>query len=152
MVYLVRHAVATARDNWRKADELRPLTGKGKRQARTIADRLHELPIKRVLSSPTVRCRVTVEPLAEALGLEVEDSDDLLEGAPLDNLLALLSSVATDNVVLCTHGDVVRDLIPHLVGTGMEVVGQQRWPKGSIWALEPEGTHFVRGHYLPPEH
>jgi probable phosphomutase (TIGR03848 family) len=46
------------------------LDDKGREQATGLIDRLAELPIRAVICSPLLRCRRTVEPLAEALGLE----------------------------------------------------------------------------------
>src|SRR3984885_4687169 len=46
------------------------LDDKGREQAAELVDRIGDLPIKAVVSSPLVRCRSTVEPLAAALGVE----------------------------------------------------------------------------------
>ncbi|GBE66606.1 hypothetical protein MFM001_30680 [Mycobacterium sp. MFM001] len=46
------------------------LDDKGREQAAGLIDRLAELPIRAVVCSPLLRCRRTVEPLAEALGLQ----------------------------------------------------------------------------------
>ncbi|MGO9154521.1 histidine phosphatase family protein [Mycobacterium sp.] len=46
------------------------LDDKGREQAAGLIDRIGELPIRAVVSSPMLRCRRTVEPLAEALCLE----------------------------------------------------------------------------------
>jgi probable phosphomutase (TIGR03848 family) len=46
------------------------LDDKGRQQAAELIDRIGELPIRAVVSSPQLRCRRTVEPLAAALGIE----------------------------------------------------------------------------------
>jgi probable phosphomutase (TIGR03848 family) len=46
------------------------LDDKGREQAAGLIDRIGELPIRAVVCSPMLRCRRTVEPLAEALCLE----------------------------------------------------------------------------------
>jgi probable phosphomutase (TIGR03848 family) len=46
------------------------LDDKGREQAAGLIDRIGDLPIKAMVSSPLLRCRRTVEPLAEALSLE----------------------------------------------------------------------------------
>jgi probable phosphomutase (TIGR03848 family) len=46
------------------------LDEKGYEQARAVVDRIGSTPIRAIVSSPLLRCRKTVEPLAEALGLE----------------------------------------------------------------------------------
>ena len=42
----------------------------GREQALTLVDRIGALPIRAIVSSPLLRCRRTVEPLAAALGME----------------------------------------------------------------------------------
>jgi len=46
------------------------LDDKGRQQAAELVDRIGELPIRAVVSSPLLRCRRTIEPLANALGIE----------------------------------------------------------------------------------
>jgi probable phosphomutase (TIGR03848 family) len=46
------------------------LDDKGRQQATELVDRIGELPIRAVVSSPLLRCRRTIEPLAEALGIQ----------------------------------------------------------------------------------
>jgi broad specificity phosphatase PhoE len=48
------------------------LNEKGRDQARAAAEALRRFPVRGLLSSPQVRARETAEPIAEALGLEVE--------------------------------------------------------------------------------
>ena len=46
------------------------LDDKGRQQAAELVDRIGELPIRAVVRSPQLRCRLTVEPLVEKLGVE----------------------------------------------------------------------------------
>lgn len=55
------------------------LDDKGREQAAELVDRLGQLAIRAVVCSPLLRCRRTVEPLAEALGLQVVVEDRLSE-------------------------------------------------------------------------
>jgi probable phosphomutase (TIGR03848 family) len=55
------------------------LDDKGRQQAADLADRFGELPIRAVVCSPQLRCRQTVEPLADALGLELVVDDRFAE-------------------------------------------------------------------------
>lgn len=55
------------------------LDDKGREQAAGLIDRIGDLPIRAVVSSPLLRCRRTVEPLAEALCLEPLIDDRLAE-------------------------------------------------------------------------
>lgn len=55
------------------------LDDKGRQQATELVDRIGELPIRAVVCSPLLRCRRTVEPIAEALGVEAEIDDRFAE-------------------------------------------------------------------------
>jgi broad specificity phosphatase PhoE len=51
----------------------------GQSEARRVAERLKTNPIRHLFSSPMERCRETAEPLAQALGLQVQVSEALNE-------------------------------------------------------------------------
>jgi len=55
------------------------LDEKGFAQAAALAERLDGLPIKALIRSPLLRCRLTLEPLAAALGLEPHIDERLSE-------------------------------------------------------------------------
>lgn len=148
-VYLVRHAKAGNREKWTGPDDLRPLSKAGRRQARALADELADAGITRIVSSPHLRCRQTVEPLAGRCGVAIESSDALAEGAPLHESLAVLDKVVGENAVLCTHGDVVAGLLWHFERHGAHVP-DGRVEKASTWALETEAGAVVAAHYRPP--
>jgi 8-oxo-dGTP diphosphatase len=115
---LLRHASAGDRDDWDGEDRLRPLDARGRRQAAELVELLRPFELRRVLSSPYVRCVATVEPLAAALGLWVEQDDRLAEGAGP----AALDLVREDGVVCCTHGDIVEEVLGHGLKKGAAVV------------------------------
>jgi phosphohistidine phosphatase SixA len=146
-VLLVRHADALTRHGWVDDDQLRPLTEKGHAQARGLLDVLAEHRIDTIVSSPAVRCTQTVVPLAEERGLTVVEDPRLWEAMPLAPVRALVDEL--DHAVICTHGDLIPDLVDELIGEGLEAVGRD-CKKGSTWVLEREGASFVRGLYLPP--
>ena len=151
-VYLLRHAVALSRKAWKgEDDEQRPLTPKGKQQAAGLVDRLRDAPVRRVMSSPAVRCVGTVEPLAKKLGLRVETSDLLEEGAPVEKAYDLLIRVARKkgDSVLCAHGDLIPELVEAVARDGAKT-GRRLCAKGSTWRLEWDGHRFTSAHYLPP--
>lgn len=103
---LLRHASAGDREAWTAPDALRPLDERGRRQAEELVPLLLELGAARVVSSPYVRCVQTVEPLAAALGVELEEDERLAEGEGS----AAACLLAEDGVVACTHGDVIATL------------------------------------------
>ncbi|BBZ43906.1 histidine phosphatase family protein [Mycobacterium parmense] len=55
------------------------LDDRGREQAAGLIDRVGDLPIRALVTSPLLRCRRTVEPLADALGLEPLVEDRLAE-------------------------------------------------------------------------
>lgn len=150
-VFLVRHAHALSRDRWEGDDEDRELSAKGHRQARGLVPVLEKLEPGRVLSSPAVRCLDTVRPAADILGLAVEAEADLAEGRG-PAALGLLRCLLPFNPVLCSHGDVIPELLSALVvQDGLDLGLNPRVEKGSVWVLEagPEGS-FEMATYLPP--
>src|SRR4051812_43300442 len=151
-VFLVRHADAKSRANWPDDDVHRPLTGKGEAQAAGLADLLHDARVKRILSSPALRCVDTVEPIAAKQGVKVETSDKLFEGADLTRAYEMLRAVAADkgDTILCTHGDLVPELLRLASRDGMTLQDTPRWPKGSTWAIEGDGRSFTKARYSPP--
>lgn len=136
---LVRHASAGSRADWQGDDLLRPLDERGRRQAEALPALLAGYEVARVLTSPFARCRETVEPLACALGLPLEERAELAEGARREDALALVHELEGTTAVLCTHGDVVEELL-----------GEQS-RKGSTWVLDPgPDDRLGRREYLPP--
>jgi 8-oxo-dGTP diphosphatase len=149
-VYLVRHAKAGDRSRWTEADELRPLSKKGRRQAEALVFLMRDRPIARIVSSPHVRCVQTVRPLALDRQLALELSEDLAEGTTTQRALALLEANGDVPAVFCSHGDVIPAVVLGLAEAGMAIEGDRDWKKGSIWALERSDGRFARGVYLPP--
>ena len=104
----------------------------------------------RCRSSPYVRCVQTVEPLADKLGLPVEDDERLAEGADPSAALDALLELADRGGVACSHGDLIPVLLDRLVADGMRVEGPLLDQKGSSWILETEAGRVVRGRYVAP--
>lgn len=148
-VYMVRHAKAGDREAWDDDDDLRPLSKPGRRQAEALIDLLAHDRIEKVVSSPSVRCRQTVEPLAERRLLPVDLSDALAEGAPISGALQLLDKVSHEHTVLCTHGDVIGGVLSHFERAGVRIDGF-RIEKAGTWALDIEAGAVVAATYLPP--
>ncbi|MCE9623573.1 MAG: histidine phosphatase family protein [Actinomycetia bacterium] len=154
MLYIVRHAKAGTRSDWDGDDSARPLTGKGRRQAIAIAERLAPLAIGgSLISSPAVRCVQTLEPLATLLGVEVVRDLKLAEGAGFDGAVTLLATVP-DGSVLSSHGDVIPDTIAALERRGCVIVGEPDWRKASVWQLRrtDDGTIHEATAWPPPQH
>jgi phosphohistidine phosphatase SixA len=146
-IYVVRHAKAGDRAEWEGDDRLRPLTKSGRRQADELAAWLKKEAIGAILSSRYVRCLQTVEPLAEEHKLPIEPRKDLEEGAGGESVLRLVSAFKGRNVVLCTHGDVVEELLEHLIAKGLVSRARAQLEKGSTWILDETDGHITGATY-----
>jgi broad specificity phosphatase PhoE len=146
--FVVRHAKAGSRRRFEGDDRLRPLSRVGRPQADGIGELLAHRDIARVLTSPFTRCVQTVEPLAAQLGLQVEIDEKLGEGHHWEHALELIEA-ATQPVALCSHGDVIGDLMHRLAARGVPL-DDDRIEKGSTWVLQVEEGEIVKARYLPP--
>lgn len=136
---LFRHAWAGHRRPGDDDDHLRPLDERGRRQAAALPEQYERFDVDRILTSPYVRCRSSVEPLAAARGLPIEERAELAEGATAGELGSLVDEVAGATAVLCTHGDI------------LELLLGEEPEKGSTWVVDPDGGGGVaRREYLPP--
>jgi 8-oxo-dGTP diphosphatase len=140
LLLLLRHATAGHRAPGADDDHLRPLDEQGRRQAAAYPALFAGYGIRRVLTSPYVRCRQSVEPLASAAGLAVEEREELAEGVARAEPWSLVTELGGETAVLCSHGDVL-DLL----------LGEEP-PKGSTWVVDadPSGGSLRRRRFLPP--
>ena len=148
-IFLVRHAKAGKRSHWDNDDSLRPLDEVGRRQALALADRLSEYNPVALVSSPAVRCRETLEPLAERCGLIVASEPKLYEELPYEIALDYVLGAA-DRTVMCSHGDVIPAILDALVRRGMTIEGMRDTRKASVWVLHKDGDDFTSAEVWPP--
>jgi len=154
-ILLVRHARAGRRDRWEGDDRLRPLTKRGRAQAAALprivapwTGGAASQPL--LLTSPWVRCVETLAPLAAHTGTVAETEPLLGEGMGAATVDVLPKWVGPVPVVLCTHGDVIEEILAKLAASGVDVGPEPRAAKGSVWVLDG-GDGTVRGaRYLPP--
>lgn len=138
---VVPHCSSTPREGWSSDDDARPLSERGLRQADTLAHVLG-LVADAVYSSPALRCRQSVQPLARVAGRPVVVVDRLGEargfaeprgwidgvfgpiGDPLGGswaagravgaLVPLAARHAGEHIVACSHGDTIPVLLAYL--------------------------------------
>ncbi len=149
---MVRHAHAGAKERWRGDDRLRPLSDRGRREARALVDLLVPYEPAQIVSSPLARCLQTVAPLATLLGLTVEESVTLGPQADREasRLVRSLASAA-HTVVVCTHGETIEALQRRLVRPGKLAFGPGgAHEKGSVWLLQAKRGRFTSATYLQP--
>ena len=112
-----------------------------------LADRIQG--VERLLSSHYLRCRQTLEPLAQRLGLPIQDEPRLVEGTPFADFLELITTPAPPTA-MCTHGDIVDSLVDYLLRTRLTDPRKAGSSKASVWVLEVEDGAIKSGGYIPP--
>ncbi len=117
---LLRHATAVSRADFEADDRLRPLQGKGRSQARSLASLLQAYGISTVYSSDSVRCLETVRPFATLRKITIEQEPIFSEPgfarspeAATDRLESILANRRA--AVLCTHRPVLPALLDAVI-------------------------------------
>ncbi|MCF6505881.1 NUDIX hydrolase [Blastococcus sp. MG754426] len=155
-VLLVRHGRAGSKQEFDGPDDLRPLDTKGLRQAQRLAGALPLFSPGAVASAPPLRCRSTVEPLAERLGLDVRERPEFGEEcfaedpqAALTALERLLGAGPDAGVsVVCSQGGAIPSLLQALGVHGHGVPGlPPPAAKGSVWALGGRSGALAADYY-----
>jgi 8-oxo-dGTP diphosphatase len=154
LIVLVRHAHAGTRAAWSGPDRMRPLDFLGHQQVQALTPILALTAPDRILSASPQRCRETVLPLGETLGLPVkvdpvfdEDSPDGAQGA----VAALLGQAAErGTTVICGQGKVIPPALRLLRPAGAPTVEEFRTPKGTGWLLGFAGTTAASADRLEP--
>ncbi|BFU42809.1 NUDIX hydrolase [Krasilnikovia sp. MM14-A1004] len=146
---LVRHARAGHRSAWAGPDELRPLDPEGLRQAAGLAQVLALVEPRRLVTAPPVRCVQTLQPLADRLGLPLEQDSTMAE--PPDRgeapqrakvAVARLAQLRTGaTAVVCTQGKLIAPLVALLADA--DDPAPYKTPKGSGWLLTWSGERLI---------
>jgi 8-oxo-dGTP diphosphatase len=101
---LLRHAWAGDSSKWKGDDRVRPLDKRGRKQAEELVEELAPFTIERIVSSPYLRCVQTVEPLAKARGLEIEERPELGEDLQSTEGVDLVHDLVGTPALVCGHG------------------------------------------------
>lgn len=151
-LYVLRHAHAGDAADWPEDDELRPLTGKGRRQAERLGQHLAAAGFvpDAVLASPLVRARQTAEIVADLVGVPVRLDARLGEMVDVDVLERILDDAGSPGrPLLVGHDPDLSELVSELVGAPISM------RKGSLARVDMErpaapGTGELRW-LLPPD-
>ena len=152
MIFVVRHAKAGSRTDGAD-DSARHLSRAGTAQAIALSDILLAAGATGpLLSSPFTRCRQTLEPLAGRLGVEIGIDPSLGEAQPIGPLLELVHGARAGTVV-CSHGDMIPDLMSALQRRGCRFLGEPNWKKASTWVLarDTDGEVTTARCLAPPD-
>ena len=148
-LYFVRHAKAGSRSHWTGDDRKRPLSKKGEIQAQELVTIFANYDITAVYSSPYLRCMQTVDPVARAHRLMVQAEPGLGEGRGLEAAYRFFADPALDEVVLCTHGDILWELVEDLARRKVLPAFREDFDKGSTWVVVVKGGVPVKARYIP---
>ncbi len=113
---IVRHAKAMQRKHWTGNDQLRRLSGRGRRQAKRLVELLECFGIERLISSASARCAQTLEPYGKAHRLQVETYQELTEESAAKNpeavrkLMASLLAGLDRPTAICGHRPVLPEM------------------------------------------
>ncbi|WP_300082614.1 NUDIX domain-containing protein [Propioniciclava sp.] len=117
---VVRHAKAMDRKNWSGRDQARPITARGRKQAKLLIPLLDAFGVERLTSSSSTRCMQTLAPFGKASGRDVEGWTVLSEEIGEDNpkgvakhMLRLAEQAASTGVAtaVCGHRPVLPTML-----------------------------------------
>jgi phosphohistidine phosphatase len=141
-LYLLRHADAGDPMAWPGDDAERPLSAKGKRQARRLGSMLADLGWKPdvILTSPKVRAAQTARIVGKAVDVETTDEGRLASSFELSDIGRMLAAHPdARRVVLVGHDPDFSSVASTLTGAAIEL------RKGAIARIDlPDGSPMVR--------
>lgn len=136
-LYLLRHADAGDPAAWARPDAERPLSKKGRRQARWVGQWLERQgrPPDVVLTSPKVRAAETADLATEGWRQRPIPDERLAAGFDLDQLTAVLGdhAAAAQRVLLVGHDPDFSDLASVLIGAAVAL------RKGALARIDFDG-------------
>ncbi|MGI6877859.1 NUDIX hydrolase [Microbacterium sp. gxy059] len=118
-IVLMRHGEAESPSAVDGPDSARPLTARGKEQARGAAGVLEAFGVRRIYASTARRCLQTVTPLSKRIGARIHEtaliSQDAWESGESDATAVIGKRVRkAKGAVLCSHGPVLPGLLDAL--------------------------------------
>jgi 8-oxo-dGTP diphosphatase len=152
-VLVVRHGTAGSKARYKGDDHERPLDKHGRAQAESLVGQLLAFGATEVHAAPRVRCQQTVGPLADELGVLIEDEPTLTEeaysdshGAARKRILEIARSDGTP--AICTQGKVIPDLISWWCDRDGVRPDKSRNRKGSTWVLSLVGDRLIAADHI----
>lgn len=115
-IIVLRHAKAVEAIKWVSADQDRPLSERGLRQADALVPLIGAWRPKKFVSSSSLRCRQTISPIANFLRKEVTYKDSLSQHAfdyEAPHLRKIVGNKVKDHktTVICSHGPVLPEIV-----------------------------------------
>jgi len=152
-VVIVRHGLAGRKSRYKGDDCERPLDKRGRAQAESLVGLLLAFGVTEVHAAPRRRCHQTLEPLAEELGVKIQDEPTLTEEAYADSHQAgrrrVIEIAKGDGTpVICTQGKVIPDLIAWWCDRDGVRPDKSRNRKGSAWVMSLAGGKLVAADHI----
>jgi len=121
-LYFLRHGEASWPD-WKKPDDERPLTSRGKEEIRKLARFLQglDLQLDRIMTSPLPRSRQTAEIVADKLKLKLHEDSSLEPGFDSKALRKILRKYPGERVMLVGHEPDFTQTISTLTGASLKL-------------------------------
>jgi 8-oxo-dGTP diphosphatase len=115
-IIALRHAKATPPWQFDGPDADRPLTERGRGEARSIVPSVTAFGPEKLYSSTARRCRQTVEPLSKSLKLPVKTTDAISQDAYESGESAVREMMGKRvrkrvSALVCSHGPVLPDIV-----------------------------------------
>ncbi|MFN0088937.1 MAG: SixA phosphatase family protein [Acidimicrobiales bacterium] len=148
-LYVVRHGQAVPRQAWAHDDAQRPLSEAGMAQAAGLLERFAGRTVGLLVASPTLRCLATLLPLANERTLDLRSARQLLPGAA-SAAAELARELLGADAVLCTHREVIPDLLWRLGAADLEGTTDEL-PTGGVWAVDGDAGRLAVAYLPPPE-
>jgi 8-oxo-dGTP diphosphatase len=152
-VLVVRHGTAGRKSRFSGDDTKRPLDKRGRAQAEALVAQLMAFGATDVYAADRLRCHQTVEPLAEELGVPIQNEPTLTEESYAKNpkrgrrrVLQIAEQEGTP--VICTQGKVIPDLIAWWCERDGVRPDKSRNHKGSTWVLSLAAGRLVAADHI----
>jgi 8-oxo-dGTP diphosphatase len=152
-VLVVRHATAGRKSRYKGDDRKRPLDKHGRAQAESLVSVLLAFGATDLHAADRVRCTQTLEPLAEELGVTIDEEPSFTEEAYADSrkparqrLLEIAEEPGTR--VICSQGKVIPGLIEWWCERDGVRPDKSRNRKGSTWVLSLSGGRLISADHI----
>jgi 8-oxo-dGTP diphosphatase len=127
IIELLPHLDAGGR--WESDNDMRPLSALGERQARAVGKAMARGRIDALFSSPALRCHMSLSPLSDMAGVEIDELSELAESdmgedfaemaeRGISAIYAIREMIDEGRVVACSHGDIIPAIIEVLAEAG----------------------------------
>jgi phosphohistidine phosphatase len=126
-LYFLRHGEADWPE-WKKSDDERPLTKRGKREMRDVAKFLDRLKVRPnlIVTSPLPRAAQTAEIAADYLKAKLRKDELLAPGFGASKLATVLSGIGARVLMLVGHEPDFTQVISELTGASPAFQGRRR--------------------------